>query len=817
MLSNASFLNSTLMKYTMKSFAYPLTLWMSLILMQSCIKKDGDHYPEKSLIPGLTPPVRLNPDTTTLFTQDFFINEQWLDSLQADSALQLTLSADKKKIFITIKRDVPLLSNLRLYAQGFAYDILLKRSPKVNVSITFNQKPGVPEPKKVQLAADFNGWTPASTSFKPGRDGKWECTVQLNPGTYQYQLVVDDKWMLDPDNPNTADNHVGGINSLLTVGKTDRDKFPVMHTESFNPHNINITCNNNPDSVFAYWQNHRITTIRHKAQHHTSDENNKISIDIPVAASKLKQSWIRIYAFNKEGESNDILIPLESGKVITDAQHLSADDKYKTIMYFMMVDRFKDGDTSINKPLQDERVSIKANYQGGDLAGIAEKIRDGYFTQLGINCIWISPITQNPRTAYQEYPAPHRWYSGYHGYWPISFTTVDDRFGNAASLDTLVALAHRNHIKVILDFVSNHVHEENPLYKNHPEYFVPVDLPDGRKNIRIWDEHRLTTWFDTFMPDIDYSKPEVVNLMVDSSVYWIKRFKLDGFRHDATKHVPEVFWRALTKKLKEEIIIPEERELLQIGETFGSRELIASYVSGGMQDAQFDFNLYFDARSVLALDSPSFQLLRNSMYSSFNYYGWHSLMGNITGNHDITRFISLASGAMTFQENDREAGWNRIIRIESPVGYYRLMQLQAFNMTMPGIPVTYYGDEIGDPGANDPDNRRMMRFDQLLQQELNVKSVVERLGKLRAQSMPLLYGDLDILSCSDTHLVYIRRYFNQHVIVVFNKSRQGQSITFNLPDGISLKNSKSMLGHKLIYTNHSVTINMPAVSVEVIY
>jgi glycosidase len=192
-------------------------------------------------------------------------------------------------------------------------------------------------------------------------------------------------------------------------------------------------------------------------------------------------------------------------------------------------------------------------------------------------------------------------------------------------------------------------------------------------------------------------------------------------------------------------------------------------------------------------------------------------MGNITGNHDITRFISLASGAMTFQENDREAGWNRIIRIESPVGYYRLMQLQAFNMTMPGIPVTYYGDEIGDPGANDPDNRRMMRFDQLLQQELNVKSVVERLGKLRAQSMPLLYGDLDILSCSDTHLVYIRRYFNQHVIVVFNKSRQGQSITFNLPDGISLKNSKSMLGHKLIYTNHSVTINMPAVSVEVIY
>jgi glycosidase len=486
-------------------------------------------------------------------------------------------------------------------------------------------------------------------------------------------------------------------------------------------------------------------------------------------------------------------------------------------MYFMMVDRFKDGDTSINKPLNDKRVSIKADYQGGDLEGISQKIRDGYFTKLGINCIWISPITQNPYSAYQEYPAPHRWFSGYHGYWPVSFTTVDTRFGDAAALDTLVTLAHKNNIKVILDFVSNHVHEENPLYINHPEYFVPVDLPDGRKNIRIWDEHRLTTWFDTFMPDIDYTKPEVVKLMVDSSVYWIKRFKLDGFRHDATKHVPEVFWRALTQKLKEDVIIPEERELLQIGETFGSRELIASYVSSGMQDAQFDFNLYFDARSVLAQDKTSFKLLKNSMLSSFNYYGWHSLMGNITGNHDITRFISLASGAMTFEENDREAGWNRDIKVESPVGYYRLMQLQALNMTIPGIPVIYYGDEIGDPGANDPDNRRMMRFDNLLQEEMNVKSVVERLSGLRNNNMALLYGDIDIIACTDTYLIYVRHYFDKNVIVVFNKSRQGDKITFTLPDYISINNPKTILGHKTDMQGKQFSVEMSAVSFEVIY
>ncbi len=781
-----------------------------ILFYASCTSHHENKFPEQPLVPGLLMPVTLNPDTTTLFMNDFFVNEQWLDSFQATAALKCTLSSDKKKMLVTVQSELAHQSNLRFYAQGFAYDVLLKRSPKVDVIITYQTQKGEKEPLQVQLASEINGWTPASTNFVKDENNLWTCKLRLNPGSYQYQIVVDGKWMLDPANESKADNNVGGVNSLLAVGNMNREKYPQLITDSFNPHNINLTTVNSPDSFFAYWQNYRVKTVYQQ-------KNNKLSIDIPEAARKMQQSWIRVYACNSKGEANDILVPLHLGKVVTDAQELSLDDKYKTIMYFLMVDRFKDGDSSINKPLNDKRVSIKADYQGGDLAGITQKIKDGYFSKLGINCIWVSPITQNPYAAYQEYPAPHRWFSGYHGYWPITFTTVDTRFGNAAALDTLVSLAHRKNIKVILDFVSNHVHEENPLYKNHPEYFVSVDLPDGRKNIRIWDEHRLTTWFDTFMPDIDYSKPEVVNLMVDSSVYWIKRFKLDGFRHDATKHVPEAFWRALTKKLKQDIIIPEQRDLLQIGETFGSRELIASYVSSGMQDAQFDFNLYFDARSVLAQDNTSFHILKSSMLSTFNYYGWHSLMGNITGNHDITRFISLASGAMTFQENDREAGWNREIKVESPVGYYRLMQLQAFNMTIPGIPVIYAGDEIGDPGANDPDNRRMMRFDNLLQEEMNVKSVVERLSKLRAMSMPLLYGDIDIVVCTESYLAYVRHYFNEDVLVVFNKSRQGAKISFTLPDYVKLKNHKTVLGHQIEMKGKEVTLEMTAVSFEVVY
>jgi cyclomaltodextrinase len=122
----------------------------------------------------------------------------------------------------------------------------------------------------------------------------------------------------------------------------------------------------------------------------------------------------------------------------------------------------------------------------------------------------MSPIVQNPKEAYVEYPAPHRKYSGYHGYWPISSTQIDYRFGNEKVFKSTIQHAHHKNINILIDYVSNHVHEKHPLYINHKDWTTPIDLPDGRKNIRIWDEQRLTTWFDTFLPDIDYTKPEVI-------------------------------------------------------------------------------------------------------------------------------------------------------------------------------------------------------------------------------------------------------------------------------------------------------------------
>ncbi|MEA3318156.1 MAG: alpha-amylase family glycosyl hydrolase, partial [Bacteroidota bacterium] len=483
------------------------------------------------------------------------------------------------------------------------------------------------------------------------------------------------------------------------------------------------------------------------------------------------------------------------------------------ILYFMMVDRFNNGNKTNDAPINDLEIKDKANYWGGDLKGISNKIKSGYFSKLGINTIWLSPITQNPQKGYIEYPAPHRKYSGYHGYWPITLTTIDNRIGTSDELNELVNLAHKNNINVILDFVSNHVHEENALYKNHPEWTTDLTLPDGSKNIRLWDEQRLTTWFDSFLPTLDLSKQEVVETISDSALFWIKEYNLDGFRHDATKHIPKNYWKTLTRKLRDNV---DKENIFQIGETFGSRELIGDYVSSEQLDGQFDFNLYFDARSVFANNNEPFTKLQKSLSESLEYYGYHSLMGNITGNHDIPRFISYAGKAIAFDEDAKKAGWERDIQVEDTIGYYKLSSLTAFIMTIPGIPVIYYGDELGMPGAGDPDNRRPMKFVDLSRQEKNLKAKTEKLIQLRKSNMSLIFGNTEFLQVSNDILVYSRTYFSNKTIIAFNKSKETKTIKFGQAENCDINTLQANFGSKIEFSDGKIIITIKPFSYEII-
>lgn len=727
-----------------------------LLIVATCA---GHLSAQNNLIFGLATPIELHTETTRIFLEDYFNDANSVSEIIAPDYLRIQRDADNTFLITPLTTDFPPIGKIDFVTGSGRYSILFKKSRKQYFDFQFNPLDSVYT--SVSVAGDMNGWTPDSTALQFS-DGIWHTSLVLNPGRYAYQIVADGKWMQDPNNPEAIPNGMGGVNSVLTIYGTDRDSTPFITTRNTDGKNIFITSSRRVTQWFVFWEN--------TALNYAVDSPGVCKITIPPQAVAVKRSHIRIYAYNAYGESNDILIPLEYGVVIRDPAMLDGNDLQKAIMYFVFVDRFMNGDTGNDKQVIDSRVEAKANYYGGDLAGIQQKIHSGYFEDLGFNALWISPVNQNPWGAYREYPAPHRWFTGYHGYWPISLSQVDKRFGNNAQFKALVDEAHDHHMLVFLDYVSNHIHAEHPLWKQHPEWFSPLTLPDGRKNLRLWDEHRLTTWFEPFMPSFDHAQPEVAKAVADSAMFWIKTFDLDGFRHDATKHIEIEYWRLLTHRIKKEIEVPQQRTIYQIGESFGSRELIGSYLGSGLLNAQFDFNLYFDARSVFAIDSVKIETLENSLQTSLDYYGYHHTMGNISGNHDLPRFISYAGKGLLWNEDEKEAGWNRDIEVVDTAGYDKLKVLLAFNATIPGIPILYYGDEIGMPGAGDPDNRRMMRFDNLSAEELDVRNTVKTLNAIRSENMALLYGDYKSLYVEEGFFMFERSYFDNSVTVYINKS-----------------------------------------------
>ncbi|HOV12012.1 MAG TPA: alpha-amylase family glycosyl hydrolase [Bacteroidales bacterium] len=767
-------------------------------------KSDAGEY---SGTYGIATPITLKQDSTVIYLEDFFQNVSEIDSVCAEKYFVLRLSADNKQVVLVNNGTIPALSELKIWMGATSYSVLLKKAEKNEVRVVFDPEGRVY--KTVQLAGDVNGWNPAATPMIYA-DRLWTATLFLNPGTYYYQLVADGKWMLDPANTDSADNNIGGFNSVLKVSNQAWIPRPEIITQSASGNKIIIRKENKVSKLFVFWQNFRLPA---QSIH---EKGNLVEIKIPEAATALERSFIRVFACNESGSGNDLLVPLHHGKVLTEVSGLTRYDKEAQVMYFMMVDRFYDGDPANNFPVNDPEVLPKANYMGGDIAGLKKKIDEGYFSELGVNMLWVSPLNQNPDKAFREFPEPHRKYSGYHGYWPVSSTKVDYRYGTDTELKQMVSSAHSKEISVILDYVAHHIHSEHSLVKQHPDWFTPLDLPDGRKNIRLWDECRLTTWFDTFLPTFDFSKPEVVECMSDSALGWITNFDLDGFRHDATKHIPESFQRRLTQKIKNQIIIPQNKSFYQIGETYGNRELVGSYVNSGELDGQFDFNLYFDLRSVLLNENESFEKLANSLQESLNQYGCHNLMGNISGNHDMARFISYADGSLSSREDDKEAGWSRNIQVKDTSAYQKLSLLTAYIMTIPGIPVLYYGDEIGIPGAGDPDNRRMMKFDNLTSKEQETKTTATRLVKLRRNNLPLIYGDYKVISITKNTCVFVRTYFGKAVIVVFNKSKQTEKISFKLPSDIANQAFQSNFGHSFIQSENIIEITLPAYKFELL-
>ncbi len=741
----------------------------------------------------------------TVFVQDMFYAPEYNLEFEKNSRLTVEYLSDKNLLVLKSAPDFSGITLLNFNLEGETYSIPV--TSKIPDMYSFKFKPE-PNTSNVFLMGTFNSWDRSSLPITDeSGDGIYEIRIPLEPGKYEYKYFVDGEELLDPSNPVSAPNGIGGYNSILNISDKNKE-FVYLHLDDFIVENSKFKFKfifeiQNSDFIPASEDVIAILNNKPLAVENISliNDGAELSIDRKLLTDDV---LLRISVNTGSSYSNIQNILLNDGKPVQKGN--DSFNWYDGVIYSLLVDRFNDGDTSLNKPVIHDSLSYKANYMGGDLKGILDKLNEGYFDSLGVNIIWISPVNQNPDEAFREYPEPHRWFSGYHGYWPIHHKEIENQFGNMNDLKIFIKTAHQHGIKVLLDFVSNHVHEQHVFFKEHPEWFGSLFLPDGRKNLRFWDEFRLTTWFEPYLPSFDYlGSEEAIEAMTDNAVWWLQTTHADGFRHDAVKHVPNKFWRALTRKLKEEIELKENRKVYQIGETFGNYDLVSSYVNNGQLDAQFNFNLYNIAQTAFIDPAASFEDLDRDIKKTQSVYSGLQVMGNIMDSHDKNRYIAYADGDLElWQWNAVEEGWNNPPEVNFESSYFKTELYLAYMMTIPGLPVIYYGSEFGMTGASDPDNRRMMRFgDKLSSSESGMLEIVQKLVSIRNNHSALRYGDFYTLQADTNSYSYIRSDLNERILVVLNKSESDKKMSLNIPEFYRINSATDLYsGEKIEIKNN---------------
>ncbi len=414
-----------------------------------------------------------------------------------------------------------------------------------------------------------------------------------------------------------------------------------------------------------------------------------------------------------------------------DVDNTSDNFSSNDLIYFIMTDRFYDGD-DLNNNFDDVNKNDPKAYHGGDLKGIIEKL--DYIESLGTTAIWITPVVENE-------------YAGYHGYWTKDFYNVDPHLGTMSNLKKLVEECHKRDIKVILDHVVNHTGYKSPWLNedDKKDWFHP------KKNITNWsDQNQVENGWLAGLPDLNQDNPDVRKYLLDNTSWWIEKTNVDGMRLDTVKHVSKDFWNEFAYTIKQKY-----PNFYLLGEVWSDNpRYLEQYHKLGI-DGLTNYSIYNGIRNAFTRFGKTSTLV--NAIKNEKHFSNPDLNGIFIDNHDNKRLVSLA-------------------------GEYKneyLKQALTFIMTYPSIPIIYYGTEIGMEGGDDPDNRRDMEWNKINDSEM--LSFYKKLVHLRNSTSALKSGKFKLLDYDKYFLSYIRETNNSSVIVIMNVENIEKDVIINVP------------------------------------
>jgi neopullulanase len=398
------------------------------------------------------------------------------------------------------------------------------------------------------------------------------------------------------------------------------------------------------------------------------------------------------------------------------------------LIYFMLPDRFENGDTANDRGgLSGDRLvtgfdpTAKGYYHGGDLKGLIKRL--DYIQGLGATAIWVAPIFKNQAVRGQ----PGDESGGYHGYWVTDFTTVDPHLGTDADFKALVTAAHGRGMKVYMDIITNHTadiirYRECSIcaYRSKADYpakaytpYIPKGMehaktPDWLNDISLYHnrgnstfEGESSTMGDFVeLDDVKTEDPRAVAGFIEIYSAWIDKFGVDGFRVDTAKHVNPEFWQKFVPAMRAQAKAKGIPNFHIFGEIGGiglepGKLAVHTWVAGFPSVLDFAFH----QAVVDTVAGPSGTDHLNELFAGDPLY-----KGGVSAAIQLPTWVS--------NHDNGRIGW--FIRKAFPNAgddevLKRVRLAHAMVFTLRGVPVLYAGDEQGFAGDGwDQDAREDM-------------------------------------------------------------------------------------------------------------